>query len=308
MSSFRNLAINLEICYRNNRVNKPDTMIAIVIPARNESSVIARTLRAITAGVEPSQLDVIVVCNGCTDDTAAIARKFGPPVRVVETDIGSKTHALNLGDQTTYYFPRIYIDADVLIDYDAIHALASRLEQGDVLAVAPLALVDLNGCSWFIRAYYDIRSRLPSAHTGIGGSGVYALSLEGRRRFGPFPDVTSDDGYVRIQFKREERETLASVNSIVFAPRTIRDLINIRTRARYGTMELAQRFPELWRNAGERNHKSLISLFVSPFLWPKLLAYSSVNIIARFKAILRIRSSHLLWERDNTSRKIIPGL
>src|ERR1700739_295220 len=87
-------------------------MISIVIPARNESAVIARTLRAITTDALPDELDVIVVCNGCTDDTATIARGFGTAARVIETAVGNKTHALNLGDQSARSFPRIYVDAD----------------------------------------------------------------------------------------------------------------------------------------------------------------------------------------------------
>ena len=71
-------------------------MISIVVPARNESPVIARTLKAMTNGAAPGEIDLIVVCNGCTDDTATVARSFGPPVRVIETEVGGKANALNL--------------------------------------------------------------------------------------------------------------------------------------------------------------------------------------------------------------------
>src|SRR5690606_36642482 len=104
----------------------------------------------------------------CMDDTAAVARGFEPTLRVLESEIASKTHALNLGDQMSSGFPRIYVDADILISIDAIRALAKRLAQGDVLAVAPTADINLTGCSWMIRKYYGIRSRLPSSGEGIG--------------------------------------------------------------------------------------------------------------------------------------------
>ena len=243
-------------------------MISIIVPAHNEGLVIARAIKAIIFGAAAGEIDVIVVCNGCADDTARIARSFGPPVRVIETEVGNKANALNLGDQAALAFPRIYADADVLITLNAIRMLAARLERGDVLVVAPRSSINLSGCSWRVRAYYDIRSRLPSAREGIGGSGVYALSQAGRRRFDDFPNITADDGYVRIQFKPEERQTLMSANSIVFAPRTIKDLILVRTRAYYGTIELARRFPDLWNNSGERNHRTIgrllgISIFVA---------------------------------------------
>lgn len=277
-------------------------MISIIVPARNEERVIDRTLRAITTGVAVDEIDVVVVCNGCTDNTASIARSFGAPVRVIETELGGKPRALNLGDLASLAFPRIYLDADVLITPDSIRKLAARLECGDVLAVAPQACIDIGGCSWYVRAYYDIRSRLPTAREGIGGSGVYALSRAGRLRFGEFPNVTADDGYVRVQFAPEERETLAHVKSTVFAPRNIRDLIRVRTRARYGTIELARLFPDLWHNVGDRNHGSFIALARFPSLWPKLIIYFYVNIFARYKAAARSRRANFDWARDNSSR------
>jgi glycosyltransferase involved in cell wall biosynthesis len=277
-------------------------MISVVVPARNESQVIARTLAAMISGAAPGEVEVVVVCNGCTDNTAQIARHFGSPVRVIETGIGNKSRALNLGDQAVSSFPRLYVDADVVIPLTGLHALAARLEEGGALAVAPQADINCDGASWCVRAYHEVRSILPSAREGIGGSGVYAVSGEGRRRFGPFPDVIADDGYVRIQFKACERQTLADVKSTVFAPRTVKDLIRIRTRAYLGTVELARRYPELWQNKGDRNHGTILSLLPSPRLWLKLAVYCYVNMIARWRALSRVNASSLSWERDNSSR------
>jgi glycosyltransferase involved in cell wall biosynthesis len=277
-------------------------MISVIIPAHNESSVIARTLEAMTVAAGPRELDVIVVCNGCTDNTADVARRFGPPVRVIETEVASKTHALNLGDEAARAFPRIYADADVVITIETIRGLARRLEQGDVLAVAPTPNFDLTTCSWPVRACYEIRSLLPSAKEGIGGSGVYALSQAGRERFREFPALTADDGFVRIQFQSGERESLRSVHSTVFPPRTIKNLIATKTRAHYGSYELAGLFPDLWKNRGESNNKSLLRLFRDPRLWAKLAVYCVGTTIAKRRAQSRLRGGAKNWERDNTSR------
>ena len=278
-------------------------MISVIIPAHEEATVIGRTLEAITHGAAPGELDVIVVCNGCTDDTARVARRFGAPVRVIETGVAGKSHALNLGDQAAFGFPRIYADADVVITLETIRTLARRLEQGGVLAVAPTPKFDLAGCSWPVRACYDVRSLLPSAREGIVGSGVYALSAAGRGRFHEFPTVTADDGYIRIQFQPEERETLSTANSLVFPPRTIRNLIATKTRAHFGSFELDRRFPGIWESRrGERNHRSLLRLFKDPLLWPKLAVYCSVTAIAKYRAKKRLRGSAVAWERDKTSR------
>jgi glycosyltransferase involved in cell wall biosynthesis len=277
-------------------------MLSIVVPAHNESSVIARTLSQWVTNPASDDIGVVVVCNGCTDDTANVARRFGPTVHVVESDVASKTHALNLGDQISDVFPRIYVDADIVITVDAIRALARRLEQGGVLAVAPTADINLTGCSWLVRKYYNIRSLLPSSREGIGGSGVYALSESGRRHFGQFPDIIADDTYVRLQFRPDERETLPSVRCTVFPPRTVRRLIAVRTRAHRGTFELAPRFPELVVNQGEANNRTLVVLFKEPRLWLGLLTYCCVNIIARCRATMGRRTGAHPWQRDETSR------
>lgn len=277
-------------------------MISIVIPAHNESSVITRTLNSLTTGALPDELDVIVVCNGCTDDTAAIAREFGKPVRVIETPLGNKSHALNLGDQAARAFPRIYVDADVVVTLSTIRTLAQRLEQGDVIAVAPRPYFDLTGCSWPVRAFYSIRSRLPSFGEGIGGSGVYALSEVARRRFDGFPNLVADDTFVRIQFRPEERETLTLVRSIVFPPRKINNLIAIEARADFGSFELAGLYPELWKNKGEDNQRSIIGLLSNPMLWPQLFTYCYVRYLARCKAKICLRTDTFVWEQDYTSR------
>jgi glycosyltransferase involved in cell wall biosynthesis len=277
-------------------------MISIVVPAHNESSVIARTLCTWLGSCGSNEMDIVVVCNGCSDDTANIARRFEPTIRVIETEVASKTYALNLGDQASRFFPRIYVDADIVITPAAIRALVDRLRQGDVLAAAPTPDIDVAGCSWPVRLYFSIRDRLPSARQGFGGSGVYALSEAGRTRFAQFPDVIADDTFVRVQFKPEERETLKTVGSKVFPARTIRQLVAVRTRAHAGTFEVTRRFPELSANRGETNKGALIRMFKDPRLWPGLAVFCYVNIIARCRAVVRSGGRAAVWQRDHTSR------
>jgi glycosyltransferase involved in cell wall biosynthesis len=70
-----------------------DQVCSVVVAAHNEAAVIDRCLASLVApGVQ-----VIVAANGCTDDTAAIARRT-PGVEVVELATPSKIAALNAGD------------------------------------------------------------------------------------------------------------------------------------------------------------------------------------------------------------------
>jgi glycosyltransferase involved in cell wall biosynthesis len=81
-------------------------MPSVIIPACNEASVIGRCVDALLQGAPG--IEVVVVCNGCTDDTALVAREQGVGnVTVVETPVGSKIAALNLGDGIATKFPAL---------------------------------------------------------------------------------------------------------------------------------------------------------------------------------------------------------
>lgn len=63
------------------RVAPPKARLDVLIPAHNESSLIARCVRSLCAQTYPSELyRVVVVADNCTDDTAAIASAAGAHV------------------------------------------------------------------------------------------------------------------------------------------------------------------------------------------------------------------------------------
>ncbi|HEX2973907.1 MAG TPA: glycosyltransferase family A protein [Tepidisphaeraceae bacterium] len=279
-------------------------MISIIIPAHNEAAVIGRCLSSLLDGSQPGELELIIVCNGCTDNTAAIARGFGEAVRVIETDIPSKVNALNLGDRAASHFPRLYVDADVGLTLDSVRRIVSELENGGFLAAAPQIRLDLDGCSWAVRAFYEIDGRLPSHREGIGGSGVYAMSAEGRARFGEFPKVTADDAFVRRHFRPEERITVPGTWSCVKPPKALRGLIKIKTRSHLGNYEIEERYPHLTANRGTSNRPALLALALKPWFWPCLAVYGYVKAMARLRAIWQLRvMGGAKWERDETSRQ-----
>ena len=66
-------------------------MISILVPAHNEETVIDRCLRAILDGALPGELEVIVICNGCSDGTARRARAYGNAV-MFRVSLASRTN------------------------------------------------------------------------------------------------------------------------------------------------------------------------------------------------------------------------
>ncbi len=69
----------------------------MLVPAYNEAVGIADTLRSIEAS-DHDDLEIIVIDDGSTDDTAAVVRALDlPRTRLIEKDNGGKASALNVG-------------------------------------------------------------------------------------------------------------------------------------------------------------------------------------------------------------------
>jgi len=279
-------------------------MISIIIPAHNEGKVISAALKELLTGVVSKKLEVIVVCNGCTDNTAEVVASFGNAVTCIETPIPSKANALNLGDSKANGFPRIYQDADVVLSFEAILQIVQVLQSGNFLAAAPAMQMDFRNASWAVRSFYEVWQQLPYIKEGMIGTGVYALSEEGRKRFDTFPQIIADDGYIRALFKTHERTSVDSCYSLIRAPADLMSLIKIKTRSRLGRYELKRNFPELLGNEEKKYNNALYELLCKICLWPKLPVYLFVNFAARFRArkYARLYGS-TGWERDESSRE-----
>lgn len=277
-------------------------MACIIIPAHNEASVIERSLQSLIEQAR-SEDQIIVSCNGCTDDTVQIARRFEPRVTVLDSPIPSKTCALNFGEQSATTFPRIYMDADIILGEGALQKIEQALSPGGLLAVSPEPSMDLDEASWGVRAYYDIWLSMPYCQKGMLGAGVYALSEEGRKRFDSFPQLIADDGYVRALFKEYERGKVKGAKATVKAPASLHWLIKIKTRSRLGAMELAIKHPELIANEEKDYSSAFLGVLSHPEKWLKFSIYLYVNLVSRFLAKRRMAQiGQYKWEKDFSSR------
>lgn len=259
-------------------------MTSVVIPAHNEARVIHRCLRALLADAEPGELEVVVVANGCTDDTAQQARRHRD-VTVVELRQGSKPAALNAGDATATRFPRLYLDADVTLDRQAVRALAAAVQpQGPALAAAPALHLDTAHSSPLVRSYQQVWQRLPQIREGLMGRGAYLLSRAGRERFGAWPDLIADDALINERFTAAERAVVPAAVSTVTAERSVRELLHRKTRVFAGNRQLRA-------TGGQQPGTSLAAwrqmLRASPALAVHVPVYLALNLLAKRRALRR---------------------
>ena len=272
--------------------------VSVVIPAHNEEAVIARCLSSLFAGAKDGELEVVVVCNGCEDSTAEVARQTAPGAAVLEIPVASKVAALNAGDRIAHNFPRFYLDADVELPIDALRTVAATLRQPGTLCAAPKPSFALEGRPWVTRSFYEVWQQTPYFKEGVGGGGVYGLSEEGRKRFGTFPDLTADDQFVRQLFEPAERCLVEEAHSVVYPPDKPSGLLAMRTRAYRGKRELAG--SGLAREAAPQSGTgTALRLALRPRLVPAVGVYAAVNLLARG---LARKPGSRQWERDESSR------
>lgn len=284
--------------------HRPGPRFSVVIPAHDEERVVARCLQAFVADLAAGEAEVVVVANGCTDRTAAVARDFAG-VRVVELAEASKTAALDAGDAAVTAFPRIYLDADITVSAAAMRAVVESLRRPGVHAAAPTASFELEGRPVVVRSFYRAHRAMPYLSDALVGTGFYALSAVGRARFDRFPRLTADDLFVQRLFSRDERHVVAGETFTVQTPHDLHSLVAVRTRVAHGNAELAtgsSTDPTVASSTGGSVRALLSMAARHPRRSPDVVVYVAVTAAARARARRSARSGRPAWERDDSSR------
>src|SRR5262249_28580003 len=154
--------------------------------------------------------------------------------RVIDLAEAGKPGALNAGDAVAVGFPRVYLDADIVLTPGTLGALVRALESDSLLAAVPGRKLDLAGRPSLVRAYFAINRHLPAFRHSLFGRGAIALSAAGRARFDTFPAMTADDLFLDGLFGPGEKREIDGFTSVVATPLRTRDLVRRLVRVRAG--------------------------------------------------------------------------
>lgn len=285
--------------------------VSIVIPARNEAAVIGACLDSVARQTHSGLVQVIVVANGCTDDTADIVCSFastferrGYELRLVRTGPDSrpaKYSALNAGDAAATHGHRIYLDADVVLCSTALAAIMRAFAR-DVLFCSPR--IELSTVGYFASAYGRVWSALPYVRDDVIGAGCYAVHARGRKRWGQFPDLISDDKFARLQFAPEDRVVVDHTWFQITMPTGFSELVAIRARWLRGNMQLQDRFPSKAAHDQGRVRRAAAFLLSHPTTWPDVPAVATIFLCAEWLAMRQWRARSVRWERADRARTL----
>jgi len=269
----------------------------VVVPAHNEQALLGACLDAVLANSRGLDVRVIVVANGCDDSTVDIARTVGEDVAgrtdvdfvVVELPVAAKPAALNAANDHLRGGPVVYLDADTVLTPGTLNALLAAMDAaGGPIMVGPRPILVRPG-DRLGRGFAAVWSRLPSVRGDVIGGGCYAVNAQGRQRWGAFPDVVADDGYVRSLFTRDERAVVDGGGFLLVLP-SAPELSRVLARWRRGNAELGGS-----ASPAAGGHRNARAVLAAPELWRHVPAFLWVQGASRLHRRRR-------WDRADSVR------
>jgi cellulose synthase/poly-beta-1,6-N-acetylglucosamine synthase-like glycosyltransferase len=235
--------------------------VSMVMAAHNEESVIDSRLQELTRRLAESGLkgELIVVCDGATDATAALARAHQQAgVRVIElASRQGKAAALSAGCAAAGNEVLVLVDARQRLAPTAIRCLVENFNDASVGAVSGDLVLEespgiLAGVGWYWRYEKWLRQQESRVHSVVGVTG--AISGLRRELFRPIPAGTIlDDVYwplqVVLQGFRVVHDTRAKAYDRL--PDRARQEFRRKVRTLAGNYQLLRLLPAAllpWRN------------------------------------------------------------
>lgn len=280
---------------------------SIIIPAYNESTLINGTLAFLLDDNCLTHIEVVVVCNGCIDNTAAKVQTFtaeyssmlaakSVSIVILETITASKTNALNIGVEYSKYSVNVLLDADILIDGQDIQQLVFDLNTRKLKAISPKIIFEYSKSTFLVRQYYQVASQ-SYYNIDYRLSNVIALSASGVKQMGVLPEIIADDDYIRQRFLDQEHAVSQNCSYRFICAKTFSSLIAVLTRVERGNIQLVSSCLELEQSRMRSGYYNL-SKRAFPF-------FVMIKLLIKIRAIIQIALGNTnQWERDESNRKV----
>jgi glycosyltransferase involved in cell wall biosynthesis len=167
---------------------------SVIIPARNEARTIGRLIQAVLEQTPPDwTVEVLLVDDDSTDDTAAVARAAGARVLELGSRAGGGNPAVgrNRGARAAIGDPLIFLDADCLPAAGWLaRILAGHLAGATVVGGAlnlPAGLSFMARCDYYC-GWYHVHSRQPAGEVPNHPPGNLSVRREAFARTSGFTE------------------------------------------------------------------------------------------------------------------------
>lgn len=176
-------------------------MLAVIVPANNEETLIGLCLRSLDAaahwpGLQGEPVLVIVVLDTCTDDTAAVAAQAGAMlISVAARNVGiaraeGARLALSLGARWL-----AFTDADTVVAPDWLHVQTSL--RSDAVC-GTVGVSDWGAFGEPMRRHFDATYTDADGHQHIHGANL-GVSAQAYQRVGGFEPLASSEDVALVR-------------------------------------------------------------------------------------------------------------
>lgn len=253
--------------------------VTLLIPAYNEASSIAQKIENSLALRYPEdKLDIVVVADGSTDRTVAIARSSGDRVRVLFEPIRrGKIAAVNRAVPLLESEIVIFSDANAFLTADTLIEITANFADTTVAAVAGEKRV-LGGGEGLYWRYESYLKRMDSQISSVMGAAGELFAVRRALYQPPEPDSIIEDFIVSMRLVGDGWRVVYEPNAVAQEAPTssFRADWQRRTRIAAGGFQAIRRLPQLlhpsqgvvaWQYVSHR----VLRWAVTPFLLPLLL-------------------------------------
>jgi hypothetical protein len=270
----------------------------VIVPLRNEAAILPVTVPLLLEATTGDDVRIIWVCNGCSDDSAAVIRRLaGSYAEVVELARPGKTAALQAGDeQLGPMLPRLYLDADTWLNPGDPARLVEHLLSGAADLVAPRLQFDTSKASALSVRIGACWMSLPYARTAAFSAAI-GVSSAGRALWDRWPEITGDDIFVSAKVPKHRKLIVPEACATTAMPSDFAGWVRTRARWLKGEAELSELGLSL-PNPGQQR-LSLIRQMVSRETALGAWAFAAARILA---AVARTDAGRSTWlpERSAT--------
>ena len=181
-------------------------LLSIIIPAKNEARYLDNCLHALHIALESygGNFEIILVDNGSTDRTTAIARQKN--CKVIEEINATLGKMRNVGASTSNGEVLAFLDADCLVDPNWIVYCVEAFKNDKITMVGTRAIPDLANSTWVEKAWYRLVSGAgrPDFVDWLGTSNIFLRRAE-FMKLGGFCEKlkTGEDVSLGYQIRKE---------------------------------------------------------------------------------------------------------
>ena len=225
--------------------------VSLVIPAHNEQDHIADCLDALTTQDFAGRMEVIVVNDGSTDETARIASRYSVILLDLKKNLG-KARALNIGIKKAKGDIIIFSDSDSVMDKSAVRLLAECLRnQPDAHVVAGTVLIKNchkkpNILQYFQVIEYHIEQNINRFLQSLSGrvlvcpGPIFAVRRQVTDLLGFSDQTIVEDADFTIHALKSSMRIVQEPRALVYtcAPESVRGWFTQRKRWWYGNLQL----------------------------------------------------------------------